>query len=93
MNLSILILSKISNMSKIGVLIYRIDIYNLDTKIAPFPDQEKFLKVVVFSIVVSMNANTKNHCDIKTQLAQFPDHKKHLENNQELSFIFQNMLL
>ena len=80
-------------MSKIRVLIYRIDICNLDTKIALFPDQEKWLKVVVFSIVVSMNANTKNHCDIKTQLAQFPDHKKHLENNQELSFIFQNMLL
>ena len=31
-----------------------------------FPDQEKFLKEVVFSIAVSMNANTKNpqikHC-------------------------------
>ena len=80
-------------MSKIRVLIYRIDIYNLDTKTASFPDQEKLLKVVAFNIVVSMNANTKNHFDIKTQLAQFPDHKKHLENNQELSFIFQNMLL
>ena len=80
-------------MSKIRVLIYRIGIYNLDTKIASFPDQEKLLKEVVFSIVVSMNANTKNHCDIRTQLAQFIDHKKHLENDQELSFIFQNILL
>ena len=33
---------------------------------ASFPDQEKLLKEVVFSLAVSMNANTKNskkkHC-------------------------------
>ena len=53
-------LSKISGMSKIRVLIYRLDIYHLQTKTVSFPDQEKLLKEVVFSLAVSMNANTKN---------------------------------
>ena len=47
-------------MSKIRVLIYRHDIYNLQTKIVSFPDQEKLLKEVVFNLAVSTNANTKN---------------------------------
>ena len=49
-------------MSKIRVLIYRLDIDNLQTKIS---DHEKLLKVV-FSLAVSLKANTKNfqikHC-------------------------------
>ena len=53
-------------MSKIRILIYRLDIHNLQTKIVSFPDQEKFLKEAAFSIAVSMNANTENsqikHC-------------------------------
>ena len=53
-------------MYKIRVLTYRFDIYNLQTKILSFPDQEKLLKEVVVSIAVSMNTNTKNsqikHC-------------------------------
>ena len=47
-------------MSKIGVLIYRLDIYHLQTKIVSFQDQEKLLKEVVFTLAVSMNAITKN---------------------------------
>ena len=53
-------------MSTIRVLVYRHDIYNLQNKIVSFPDQEKLLKEVVFSLTVSMNVNTKNfqikHC-------------------------------
>ena len=52
-------------MSKIRVLIYRLYIYNLQTKIIFFQNQEKLLEVV-FSLVVSLNANTENsqikHC-------------------------------
>ena len=47
-------------MSEIRVLIYRLDTYNLKTKIVSFQDQEKFLQEVVFSLMVSMNANTKS---------------------------------
>ena len=47
-------------MSKIRILTYRLDIYNLQTKIVPFADQEKLLKEVVLSLAVSMNTNTKN---------------------------------
>ena len=40
--------------------------YNLQTKIESFPDQDKLQEEVVFSLAVSMNANTKNslikHC-------------------------------
>ena len=54
-------------MSKIRLLIYRLDIYNLQTKIVSFPDQEKLLKEVVFSLAVSMNANIKNN-----QIKHFP---------------------
>ena len=53
-------------MSKISVLTYRLDIYNLQTKIESFADQKKLLKEVVFSLEVSMNSSTKNsqikHC-------------------------------
>ena len=53
-------------MSKIRVLTYRFGIYNLQTKIVSFPDQEKLLKEVVFSLAVSMNTSTKKsqmkHC-------------------------------
>ena len=48
-----------------GVLIYRLDIHNLQTKIVLSLDHEKFLKEVVFSPAVSMNANTEKilkHC-------------------------------
>ena len=47
-------------MFKIKVLIYRLDIYNLQIKIVSFTDQEKLLKEVVFSLAVSMNGSTKN---------------------------------
>ena len=53
-------------MSKIRVLIHRLDIHNIQTKTVSFPDQEKFLKELVFISAVSMNANTENsqikHC-------------------------------
>ena len=56
----------LSKTSKLRVFIYRLDIYNLQTKITSFPDQEKLLKEVVFTLAVSINANTKNsqikHC-------------------------------
>ena len=56
----------LSKTSKLRVFIYRLDIYNLQTKIASFPDQEKLLKEVVFTLAISINANTKNsqikHC-------------------------------
>ena len=86
-------------MFKITVLIYRLDIYNLQTKIVSFPDQEKFLKEVVFSLGVSMNFNTENSqikhgpC-LKYLVIYRPDfynlqaRKKHLKNDQELNFIF-----
>ena len=47
-------------MFKIRVLIYRLDIYNIQTKTVSFPDQEKLLNEVVFSLEVSMNAYTEN---------------------------------
>ena len=54
------------------VLIYRLDIHNLQTKTVSFPDQQKILKEVVFSLAVSMNANTKNsqikYCHTKNTL-------------------------
>ena len=54
------------DMSKVRFLTYRFDIHNLQTKTVSFPDQEKLLKEVVFSLAVSMNATTKNslikHC-------------------------------
>ena len=72
-------------MSKLKVLIYRHDIYNSQTKILSFPDQKKLLKEVLFSLAVSMNANTKNfqikqcpcpkYIDIKTLLVRFTDQK------------------
>ena len=53
-------------MSKIRDLTYRLDIYNLQTKIVSFANQGKLLEEVVFSPAVSVNANTKNsqikHC-------------------------------
>ena len=47
-------------MSKIRVLIYRLDINSLQTKTVSFVDQEKVLKEVVFSLAASMNASTEN---------------------------------
>ena len=47
-------------MFKIKVLIFRLDIYNLQTKIVSFADQEKLLKEVMFSLEVSMNGSTKH---------------------------------
>ena len=52
-------------MSNIRVVTYRLDIYNLHTKIVSFADQEKSLKEVVLSLAVSMNTNRKaqtKHC-------------------------------
>ena len=53
-------------MSKIKVLTYKFDIYNLQTKIVSFADQKKLLKEKVFSRAVSINVTTKNsqmkHC-------------------------------
>ena len=50
-------------MSEIRVLIYRLGMYNLQTKTVSFPNQQKLLE---FSLTVSMNVNTKNsqikHC-------------------------------
>ena len=54
-------------MSKIRVLIYRLDIHNLQAKLVSFPDQEKLLEEVVFSLSVFMNANIKN-----LQIKHFP---------------------
>ena len=52
---------KLSDMSKISF-----DIHNFQTKIMSFPDQEKLLKEVVFSLAVSMNDKSNNsqikHC-------------------------------
>ena len=39
-------------MSKISVLIYSLDIYNLQTKIVSFPDEEKLLEEVLFTRAV-----------------------------------------
>ena len=46
---------KISDMSKIIILIYTLDKYNLQTGIVKFPDHENLLKEVV--VRLSMNAN------------------------------------
>ena len=72
-------------MSKIRVVTYRLDLYNLHTKIVSFADQEKSLKEVVLSLAVSMNTNRKSSnktlpmskicCDIKSQLVQCTDQK------------------
>ena len=55
-----------SKTSKIRLFIYRLDMYNLQTKIVSFSDQEKLYEEVVFSVAFSMNANTKKsqikHC-------------------------------
>ena len=72
-------------MSKIRVVTYRLDLYNLHTKIVSFADQEKSLKEVVLSLAVSMNTNRKSSnktlpmskicCDINSQLVQCTDQK------------------
>ena len=53
-------------MSKIRNFTYRLNIYNSQIKTVSFADQEKLLKEIVFSLVFSMNVNTKNslikHC-------------------------------
>ena len=79
-------------MSKIRVLIYKLDIHNLQTKTVSFPDQQKFLKEVVVSLAVYMNANTVNS-QINIAHAQnillyigptckFTGQKKHLKNDE-----------
>ena len=72
-------MSQILDMPKIRVWIHRLDIYNLQTKIVSFQDQEKLLQEVVFSLAVSKNTNTKHSnntlsmstfcCDKKAQPA------------------------
>ena len=47
-------------MSEIRILICGLDMYNLQTKVVSFQDQEKLLQEVVFSLAVSMSVNTKN---------------------------------
>ena len=48
------------------LVIYRLDIYNLQIKTISFSVQEKLYKEVVFRLAFSMNADTKNsqikHC-------------------------------
>ena len=63
-----------------------------------FPNQEKLLEEVVFSLAVSINANAENSqikklsmskicCDKNDQLeVQITDQKKHLKNDQEFTF-------
>ena len=62
-------------MSKIRVLIYRLGTYNLRIKVVSFPDQEKLLKKVVFSLAVSINANTEysqiKHCPCPKYVVKF----------------------
>ena len=80
-------------MSKIRVLIYRIDINNLQTRIVSFPDQEKFLKEVAFSIAVSRNNNTENsqrkHCPcIKYFVIYRPDlHNSNINTAQKSKMV------
>ena len=90
-------------MSKIKFWIYRHNIYDLQTKIKSCQDQEKLLKEVVFSLAVSMNANTKSsqiklclclkYVLRKNQLVQLKDQKKHPKNEQELKVVFSNTSL
>ena len=81
-------------MSKIRVLIYRLDIYNWQTKIVSFAVRE-----VVFCLAVSMNGGSKNyqrkHCPCPKYVVilelvqfQFTDQKKSLINDHELQVIF-----
>ena len=51
------IFPKISDITKIRVLIYRQDKYNLQTRILSIPDHKKFLKDVVVRLALFMNAN------------------------------------
>ena len=51
------IFPKISDITKIRVLIYRQDKYNLQTRILSIPDHEKLLKDVVVRLALFMNAN------------------------------------
>ena len=92
-------------MSKIRIIIHTLDIYNLQSRTASFPDHEKLLKKwIVFRIALFMNANTKNphleHCPCpkygiiyKPGLYNLKARKKHLKNDQELKFILQNVPL
>ena len=51
------IFPKISDITKIRVLIYRQDKYNLQTRILSIPDHEKLPKDVVVRLALFMNAN------------------------------------
>ena len=53
---------------KIRVLIYRLDVYNLQTKTVSFPDQKKIAKRTSVSYCSSMNANTKNIVHVQKML-------------------------
>ena len=55
-------LPKNSNMSKIRILIYILDVYNLQTRTVTFHDYKKLLKKVDSgqTCACTMNANTKN---------------------------------
>ena len=85
-------------MSKIRVLTYRLDIYNLLTKIVSFADQKKLLREVVFCLAVSMNGCSKNyqrkHCPcpkyvVMLELVQFQfTNQKNVINGHELQVIF-----
>ena len=44
-------------MSKIKILIYTLEKYNLQTRIVSFPDQENLLKEVVVKLTLFMNSN------------------------------------
>ena len=83
-------------MSNIRVVTYRLDIYNLHTKIVSFADQEKSLKEVVLSLAVSMNTNRKssNIAHVKNMLwykeptCTMYRPEKHLINEHELKVFF-----
>ena len=60
-------------MSKIRVLIYKLDIHNLQTKTVSFLDQEKILKEVVFNLPFSMDANSESS---KIKHYPYPKHFK-----------------
>ena len=62
----------VQNFQNKELFIYRLDIYNLQTKTVSFSDQEKLYKGVVFSLAFSKNADSKNsqlkHCSCPKQV-------------------------
>ena len=76
-------------MPKKKSILYRPDIYNLQTRTVTFPDQDKLLEKIdlrYLKMLKTQKLNTKNpqikHCpcskyeDIQTRFVQFTDQKK-----------------